>query len=81
MTAGYSVWVQRMSLESSLRYLTDDGGKPVAVVVPIEIWLEIESERETAYLLKSDAMRTRLLEAQARTEGISLDDARSKLGI
>jgi PHD/YefM family antitoxin component YafN of YafNO toxin-antitoxin module len=55
-----------MSLESSLQYLTDDAGKPVAVVVPIDIWREIESERETAYLLKSDAMRTRLLEAKDR---------------
>jgi PHD/YefM family antitoxin component YafN of YafNO toxin-antitoxin module len=70
-----------MSLESSLQYLTDDVGKPVAVVVPIDVWREIESERETAYLLKSDAMRTRLLEAKNRTEGISLDEARAKLGI
>ena len=70
-----------MSLESSLQYLTDDAGKPLAVVVPIDIWREIESERETAYLLKSDAMRARLLQSKARTEGISLDDARAKLGI
>ena len=42
---------------------------------------QIESERETAYLLKSDAMRTRLLEAKDRMEGLSLDDVRAKLGI
>ena len=70
-----------MSLDTSLQYLTDDNGKAVAVVVPIEVWREIESERETAYLLKSDAMKRRLLEANGRTEGISLDDARAKLGI
>jgi PHD/YefM family antitoxin component YafN of YafNO toxin-antitoxin module len=68
-----------MSLDTSLQYLTDDNGKAVAVVVPIEVWREIESERETAYLLKSDAMKPRLLEAKGRTEGISLDDARAKL--
>jgi hypothetical protein len=70
-----------MSLATPLHYLTDDSGNAVAVVVPIEVWREIESERETAYLLKSDAMKRRLLEAKDRTEGISLDDARAKLGI
>ena len=70
-----------MSLPSPLHYLTDYSGNAVAVVVPIEVWREIESERETAYLLKSDAMRRRLLEAKDRTEGISLDDVRTKLGI
>lgn len=70
-----------MSPESSLQYLTDDSGNAVAVVVPIDVWREIESERETAYLLKSDAMRKRLVEAKNRTEGISLDEVRAKLGI
>lgn len=51
------------------------------MIVPIDLWREIESERETAYLLASDAMRKRLLEAKARTGGIALDDARQKLGI
>jgi len=36
--------------------------------VPIEIWHEIESEKETAYLTKSEAMKKRLLEAKQRTE-------------
>jgi len=40
-----------------------------------------EAERETAYLLKSEAMKARLLAAKNRTEGISLEDARAKLGI
>jgi hypothetical protein len=31
-----------------------------------KIWREIESERETAYLLKSESMRKRLLEAKER---------------
>ena len=56
-------------------------GNHASVIVPIEVWKEIESERETAYLLKSDAMRKRLLEAKDRIGGISLDDARKKLGI
>jgi antitoxin YefM len=53
----------------------------VSVIVPIELWREIESERETAYLLKCDAMKKRLLEAKQRDGGQSLDDARSQLGI
>ena len=47
----------------------------------IKLWREIESERETAYLLQSETMRQRLLEAKERTTGLSLDDVREKLGI
>jgi antitoxin YefM len=70
-----------MSTESPVQYVSDADGNAVAVLVPIEIWREIESERETAYLLKSEAMRKRLLDAKDRIGGISLDDARKKLGI
>ena len=70
-----------MTSTSLIQYVSDDQGNAVAVIVPIELWREIESERETAYLLKSDAMRKRLLDAKARTGGVSLDDARKTLGI
>jgi PHD/YefM family antitoxin component YafN of YafNO toxin-antitoxin module len=70
-----------MTPASHVQYVSDEQGNAVAVIVPIELWKEIESERETAYLLKSDAMRKRLLEAKARTGGISLDYARKTLGI
>jgi hypothetical protein len=66
---------------SEIQFVTDGDGKPVSVIVPIELWREIESERETAYLLKSEAMKRRLLEAKGRHDGISLEDARAKLGI
>jgi len=49
--------------------------------MPIDVWQEIESERETAFLLKSSAMKKRLLDAQQRTDGISLEEVRAKLGI
>jgi predicted RNase H-like HicB family nuclease len=42
---------------------TRTGSRP-GVIVPIELWREIESERETAYLLRSEAMRNRLLAAK-----------------
>jgi PHD/YefM family antitoxin component YafN of YafNO toxin-antitoxin module len=67
--------------ESPYQYVSDANGNAVAVIVPIEIWREIESERETAYLLKSDAMRQRLLEAKNRIGGVSLDEVRQKLGV
>jgi PHD/YefM family antitoxin component YafN of YafNO toxin-antitoxin module len=70
-----------MSPDSPVQFVSDASGNAVAVIVPIELWREIESERETAYLLKSEVMRKRLLEAKDRTGGVSLDDARTKLGI
>lgn len=70
-----------MPAESSVQYVSDASGHAVAVLVPIELWREIESERETAYLLKSESMRRRLIEAKARTGGASLDEARKTLGI
>ena len=65
----------------SVRYVSDEEGRTVEVIVPIELWREIESERETAYLLQSSAMRRRLLEARKRDSGIPLDEALEKLGI
>ncbi|HYO24490.1 MAG TPA: hypothetical protein VEQ85_06025 [Lacipirellulaceae bacterium] len=64
-----------------VQYVSDASGNPVAVLVPIEMWREIAAERETAYLLKSDAMKRRLTEALSRTDSVSLEDARAQLGI
>ena len=70
-----------MSAQFQVQYVSDDEGQDVGVIVPIALWHEIASERETAYLLKSETMKTRLLEAKNRTEGVSLEDARAQLGI
>jgi PHD/YefM family antitoxin component YafN of YafNO toxin-antitoxin module len=70
-----------MSVTDDLQYVTDAEGKPTAVLVPIDLWNEIASERETEYLLRNPAMRERLLAARSRTGGISLDDAITKLGL
>jgi PHD/YefM family antitoxin component YafN of YafNO toxin-antitoxin module len=64
-----------------MQYISDSDGKTVAVIVPIDLWREIESEQETAYLLKSPAMKKRLLEAKNRQEGISAEEAHQQLGI
>ena len=64
-----------------IEYVLDKHGKPKGVIVPIQLWHEIQSERETAYLLKSPAMKKRLLKAKNRSEGIPFEAAREKLGI
>ena len=66
---------------AEIQYISGESGNPVCVIVPIELWREIESEKETAYLLRSENMKRRLLEAKEREEGISLDEALEKLGI
>ncbi|MBI2435808.1 MAG: prevent-host-death protein [Candidatus Hydrogenedentes bacterium] len=70
-----------MSEPAEIQYVSNAEGEPVAVVIPIELWHEIESERETAYLLKSENMKKRLLDALNRPGGISLEDVRAQLGI
>jgi antitoxin YefM len=67
--------------ESGIQYVSDEDGQPVSVIVPIDLWREIESEKETAHLLKSHAMRQRLLEAKERRSGIPFEEALEKLGI
>ena len=64
-----------------IQYVSDEQGNAVSVIVPIELWQAIMSERETAYLLKSEVMKRRLLEARRRQGGMSLEEVREKLGI
>jgi antitoxin YefM len=64
-----------------IQIVSNEAGEPTAVIVPIELWREIASERETAYLLKSDTMKRRLLDAARRQDGLSLEAVVEKLGI
>lgn len=64
-----------------IQYISDENNKITGVIVPIELWQEIRSEKETAYLLKSKKMKERLLEAKNRKEGIPFDEACKKLGV
>lgn len=66
---------------TDIQYISDESGNPTAVIVPIELWREIESEKETAYLLKSETMKRRLLEAKERQTGIPFEGTLEKLGI
>ena len=66
---------------AEIQIVSNEAGEPTAVIVPIELWREIESERETAYLLGSETMRQRLLAAKQRQEGLSLDAVVDKLNL
>jgi antitoxin YefM len=66
---------------TEIQIVSSESGEPTAVIVPIELWREIESERETAYLLRSEAMKDRLLQAARRQSGLSFEDVIDKLGV
>ena len=66
---------------AEIQIVSNEAGEPTAVIVPIELWREIESERETAYLLKSETMKQRLLTARQRQDGLSLEAVVEKLRI
>ena len=70
-----------MMKQTDIQYVSDEDGKTIAVIVPIDLWSDIESERETAYLLKSPTMKKRLSEAKNRQAGLRLEEVSEKLGI
>ena len=67
--------------DTDIQIVSNEAGEPTAVIIPIELWREIASERETAYLLRSDAMKQRLLAAAHRQDGLALEVVLEKLGI
>ena len=66
---------------AEIQIVSNEAGEPTAVIVPIDLWREIQSGRETAHLLGSDSMRARLLAALQRSEGLSMEAVSAKLGI
>ena len=70
-----------MPTHEEIQYITDQEGRATGVIVPIDLWREILSEKETAYLLRSEPMRLRLLAALERQDGIPFEVVREKLGI
>ncbi len=66
---------------NQIQYISDEHENVTGVIVPITLWKEIESEKETAHLLKSATMKKRLLEAKNRKKGIPFDEACQKLGV
>ena len=73
------MWRRRACERDCITVTTRTDG--ALIIVPISVWREIESERETAYLLQSNAMKRRLLEAKQRQEGVPLEAVVEKFGI
>jgi len=67
--------------DTDIQIVSNEAGEPTAVIIPIELWREIASERETAHLLRSETMKHRLLAAAQRQDGLSLEAVIEKLGI
>ena len=67
--------------EPGLQYLSDEHGDLTGVVVPISLWRQISAELETQYLLKSPAMRDRLLGAIGRGDVMPIEEVFLTLGI
>jgi hypothetical protein len=64
-----------------IQYISDENNNITGVIVPIDLWQELQSEKETAYLLKSKTMKRRLLKAKKGKEGIRFEEVRTKLGV
>lgn len=71
---------QKLS-STHVQYISDGRGKTTGVIVPIDLWQEMVSERETAYLFSSEKMKERLRAAKNRQDGIPFEVVREKLGI
>lgn len=67
--------------QPDIQFVSSEGGEPTAVIIPIALWRELESERETAYLLSSSTMKQRLIDAISREDSIPAEAAFEKLGI
>jgi hypothetical protein len=64
-----------------IQYISNENNQVTGVIVPIDLWRKLQSEKETAYLLKNETMKMRLLGAKSRKKGIPFDEACKKLGV
>ncbi|MGF1632926.1 MAG: hypothetical protein ACFCVE_03670 [Phycisphaerae bacterium] len=64
-----------------LELVTDAGGKPRAVVVPIELWRRITDELGHGTLADDPVLQERVRRALASTERFLLDEAKRLAGL
>ena len=67
--------------DPQVQYVSDDQGEVTGVILSIQLWQDILSELETQHLLKSEAMRQRLLDARQGSTGIAFDQAITELNL
>jgi hypothetical protein len=65
--------------KTKIQYVSDTEGKNVGVIVPIDLWHKIQGELETAFLLKSRKMKSRLMRALHDPKVLSFEEVREKL--
>ena len=65
----------------TLQYVHNEKGERTAVIVPIDEWREMSSERETQYLMSTPAMRKRIEAAMKRKGGVPAEEVFKKLGL
>ncbi len=73
----------------NIQYITNDTGDTTAVIVPIEEWdailfklYQVEPERnDTEYLLQSETMKKRLIEAKNRSGGRPWEEVKNALDL
>ena len=63
-----------------IQFVMNNKGTATSVIVPIELWHALASEKETRHLLGSSFMKKRLRAARKRTTSMTLEDVHAKLG-
>ena len=59
-----------MAGEREVQYVSDANGNPIGVIVPIELWREIESDAGNRLLAQERNDKGRLLEAKDRQRAL-----------
>ena len=68
-----------LTLEDKLSVVSDASGKPTAVMVPIDVWRQIESELETQYVLNDSVLIQRIRAARDANDFTPLEQVREQL--
>jgi hypothetical protein len=66
--------------QQQIQYVMNSKGTATSVIVPIELWHALASEKETRHLLGSSMMKKRLRAARKRTTSVIFDVVHKKLG-
>src|SRR5690625_7833212 len=64
---------------SELQFLSDHEGSVQSVVVPIDLWHQLNARVETFYISQNAVWYARVREAMTRGTGISFDEGRREI--
>jgi hypothetical protein len=66
---------------AEIAYVSDAEGNTVGVIVPMELWREIESERGNRLLVEERNDEAAVAGGEGATGGTSLEEACAELGV